>query len=104
VQSHCSRCGHHLIHVHLPEARDVLGKRATEELDALRQVTDVRPQLRLVPGMDIDAIEPHLAVRCRPDAHHQARQSRFSGRRRADDGQNLSGRVRLKETPRMIAT
>ena len=42
--------GAHLVHVDLAKAGDVLGERAVEELDVLRQVADMRAEFGLVPA------------------------------------------------------
>ena len=76
------------------KAGDVLGNRAREKLDVLRQITDVAPQLLGVPMADLGAIETHGAHQDGPHADHGARQSglaRGAGADHADGGAGRHG-------------
>ena len=71
-------CAHgrlnHLLRVNFAESANVLIDGSCEEFNVLRQITDGGAQLVLVPLIDIGAVEPNLADRCRPDTHQQPRQ------------------------------
>ena len=91
VRVRALRGAHHRGRVGLAEARDVVGDRAAEQLHRLRHVADVGPELRAVPGRDVDAVEAHRAGERLPDADDQARERRLAGGGRADDAERLAG-------------
>ena len=73
------------------EARDVLRHRAVEQLDVLRQVTDVLPERLRVPVPKIRAVDPHRAVGDGPDARDGPDQGRFARRARTDHPHDAAG-------------
>ena len=79
-----------LARVGFPEAGDVLGHRAVEQLDVLWQVAKVRPQGFAGPLAYLGAVQAHRSIAGRPDADHGAGQGRLAGSTRADDGQHLA--------------
>ncbi|MNZ96160.1 hypothetical protein D3C78_1153420 [compost metagenome] len=90
MHSHGARRSFDLGRLHRAEARDVLGHRAVEQLHALGQVAQMGAEFLLVPGMDVGAVEPHPAARCRPQAHQQTGQAGLARGRRADHGQHFA--------------
>src|SRR5258706_14279817 len=72
-------------------ARDVVAYGSGEELDILREVTDVTAQLPARPGIYVGAVETHHARRWRPSADQQPRKGRFAGRGGTADSQSLTG-------------
>ena len=87
----------HLGGVGLAEARDVLGHRAAEELDVLRQVADVRSEPLARPGRDVGAVQAHHAGSRLPDADDQARERRLARRARTDQRERLAGLERERD-------
>jgi hypothetical protein len=73
------------------EPGDVLGDRAGEQLDVLRQVADVRAELVAVPLGDVGAVEAHRSRLRLPDAEHEPRQRRLARRARADEAEAFAG-------------
>ncbi len=84
------RGDHDLLRIDLAKACNVFTDGAAEQLDILRQITDIRAQLILAPLINIRAIQPHLAGSRRPDANDQARQCRFAGTAGADDAERIA--------------
>ncbi len=85
-----ARCRHHLLGIHLGEARDVLGDAAGEQLHVLGQVADVRPQCRRAPLPQVGAVQAHRAGQRLPGAHQQARQGRLAGTGRPDHAERFA--------------
>ena len=83
--------GHHLLGVNLAKAGDIFRQGAGEQLDILRQVADMRPQLLFVPLPKIRTVQPHVAAERRQRADQLAHQQRFAGAGRANDAQHLPG-------------
>ena len=70
------------------EARDVLGDRAVEQLDVLRQVADVAAErLRASTGRAPRRRAGRCRRRAAPDADERARQRRLAGGARPDDAE-----------------
>nr|VVH84077.1 hypothetical protein TUEID40_05274 [Pseudomonas aeruginosa] len=85
-----ARRRHHLLGIHLGEARDVLGDAAGEQLHVLGQVADVRPQCRRAPLPQVGAVQAHRAGQRLPGAHQQARQGRLAGTGRPDHAERFA--------------
>ena len=73
------------------EAGDVLGDRAVEQLDVLRQVADMAAERVGLPLVEGGAVEADLAAQGRPDADEGARQGRLAGGARPDEAEALAG-------------
>jgi len=91
---HPGTCGglDYLVRVDRPEAGDILGDGPVEQLDILRQIAQMRPQLVPVPALNRLAVDQHLAFDVRPNPHQRARQRRFSGAGRPDHRHHLARR------------
>src|SRR5258706_15512072 len=84
------RGGDDVRRIRLPHAGDVFTHRAGEELDVLRDVADVGPQVLARPEADISAVQPHDAGMRPPHADHQASQGRLAGSAWPDDAEGLA--------------
>src|SRR4051794_28516568 len=72
------------------EARDVLGHGPVEQLDVLRQVTDVGTQSGCRPLLQRRVIEANAArYQGLPHAHETTRESGLAGRTRPDNAERL---------------
>ena len=70
---------------------DVFGDGAVEQLDRLRDESDVPAEHLRVPLVERGAVEPHAALRRPPDADERAHQRGLAGAARTDDAQRLAG-------------
>ena len=73
------------------QSRDILGNRAVEQGDPLRQITDIAAQDVRIILVQCRAIDADLAARRLPRANDRSRKCRLSRARRADDPQCLTG-------------
>ena len=76
----------------IAKAADVLCHGSLDQAVLLRQVAHIGAQMVLVPCINVGTVEPHHALRCRPDAHEQARQRGLSSRAGANDGDDVTRR------------
>ena len=70
------------------EAADVLGNRAVEQFDVLRQIADVAAERLDVPLLERGLVEPDRAAQRGPGADKGAHQRRLAGRARPDHAQS----------------
>src|SRR5690606_10701671 len=69
---------------------DVVAHRAAEELDVLRKIADVLPEVVTPPRVYVRAVEPDASGGRLVDAYDQTSERRFPGRGRTDDRQRLA--------------
>ncbi len=77
------------VRIHI-KARDVLRRRAVEQLNVLRQIADELARLVNIALVMGGAIKAHRAARNRHDAHKRPRQSGFAGPRWPDHANALA--------------
>ena len=93
MRTGAARRRHHRVGIGMRgEPGDVLGHRAVEELDILRQVADMPAELVWLPLRQFGAVEPDAALERRQDADERARERRFSGAARPDDPERRAAR------------
>ena len=73
------------------KAGDVLGHRAGEELDVLRQIADVLSKSLGIPLTEGRPVEAHLSPKRRPDPDEDARKGRFPRGAWADHAERVAG-------------
>ena len=78
IEAHQAGRRFYLAHVNIAKACDVLRQSAIQQFHALWQITNVRPQFKLVPGKHVGTIQADFATQSRPEAHQKARQGGFS--------------------------
>ncbi len=75
----------------LAEARDILPNCPTEELQVLRQVTDMGSEILFAPLLQGGAIEPHFPLHHGPGTKKATNERRFSAAAGADDAHSVAG-------------
>ena len=73
------------------EAGNVLGHRSGEQLDILRQISDMPAERVRQPLVKRGAVKTHVSAHRLPDADKQAGERRFSGAAGPDNAKTLTG-------------